>query len=73
MVMPLAVLEKSMNKRITLLLKDTRIIDGKLVGYDEFMNLVLVDVQETFNENVKKFSTIILRGSTIVSITPSEL
>ena len=41
MVMPLALLEKSMDHRISLLLKDTRVLEGKLVGYDDYMNMVL--------------------------------
>ena len=41
MVMPLHVLEKSMNKKVSLLLKDNRILEGKLVGYDDYMNIVL--------------------------------
>jgi len=57
MVMPLNVLEKSINKRISLLLKDNRILDGKLVGYDEYMNMVLEDTEETKDEQVRRIGT----------------
>ncbi|MGC8913442.1 MAG: LSM domain-containing protein, partial [Thermoplasmata archaeon] len=70
MVMPLNILEKTMNKRVGLLLKDNRIIEGKLVGYDEYMNMVLEDTEETNQGNVRKLGTIILRGNNIVTIMP---
>ncbi|MDH7507666.1 MAG: LSM domain-containing protein, partial [Candidatus Thermoplasmatota archaeon] len=41
MALPLDVLEKAMNQKLSLLLKDGRIIEGKLTGYDEYMNMVL--------------------------------
>lgn len=70
MVMPLNVLEKSMNKCISLLLKDSRILEGKLVGYDEYMNVVLEETEETFEGQVRRLGTIVLRGNNVVSISP---
>ncbi|HYS71970.1 MAG: RNA-binding protein [Methanobacteriota archaeon] len=70
MVMPLNVLEKSINKRISLLLKDNRILDGKLVGYDEYMNMVLEDTEETKDEQVRRIGTVVLRGNNVVTIVP---
>ena len=70
MVMPLNVLEKSINKRISLLLKDNRILDGKLVGYDEYMNVVLEDTEETKDEQVRRIGTVVLRGNNVVTIVP---
>ena len=69
MVLPLDVLEKSLNQKLSLLLKDGRIIDGKLTGYDEYMNMVLSDVEETFNDTKRRLGTIILRGNNVVSIS----
>ena len=70
MVMSLNVLEKFINKRISLLLKDNRILDGKLVGYDEYMNMVLEDTEETKDENVRRIGTVVLRGNNVVAIVP---
>jgi small nuclear ribonucleoprotein len=70
MVMPLELLEKTLNKRISLSLKDNRILEGKLVGYDEHMNLVLENTDEVMEGKVRKLNTVILRGSNVVSITP---
>jgi small nuclear ribonucleoprotein len=70
MVMPLSVLEKSINKRISLLLKDNRILEGKLMGYDDYMNMVLEDAEETKDELVRRIGTVVLRGNNVVTIVP---
>lgn len=70
MVMPMNVLEKAVNGRISLLLKDGRIIEGRLVGYDEYMNMVLEDAEERIDDNVRRLGTMILRGNNVVSISP---
>jgi small nuclear ribonucleoprotein len=69
MSMPLSVLEKSVNQRITLLLKDKRVLEGKLTGYDEHMNLVLDDCEETVDDTRRRLGTVVLRGSNLVSIS----
>jgi small nuclear ribonucleoprotein len=69
MSLPLDVLEKAVNQKLLLLLKDGRHIDGKLLGYDEYMNLVLDEVEETKDENKRRLGRIILRGSNVVSIS----
>ncbi len=68
--MPLHVLEKSVMRKVTLLLKDGRILEGKLTGYDEYMNMVLEDTEETHNDSLKRIGMVILRGNNIVSISP---
>ncbi len=70
MVMPLSLLEKSVNKKVSLLLKDNRMLEGTLIGYDDYLNMVLEDTQETTTEAVKRLGTVILRGNNVVSITP---
>ncbi|OGS50789.1 MAG: RNA-binding protein [Euryarchaeota archaeon RBG_16_68_12] len=70
MLMPLNVLETSINKGISLLLKDNRILDGKLVGYDDYMSMVLEDTEETKDEQVRRIGTVVLRGNNVVVIVP---
>jgi small nuclear ribonucleoprotein len=70
MVMPLSLLEKSMNKKVTLLLKDSRLLEGTLVGFDDYLNMVLEDTEETNADQVKRLGTVILRGNNVVSIAP---
>jgi small nuclear ribonucleoprotein len=70
MVMPNTLLEQSLNKRVSLMLKDGRILEGKLVGYDDYMNMVLEDTEETTQERVRRLGKVILRGNNVVSIAP---
>jgi small nuclear ribonucleoprotein len=70
MAVPLNVLEKSVNKTVSLLLKDGRILEGKLSGFDEYMNMILEDAEETKDEQVRRLGVVILRGNNIVTIVP---
>ncbi len=69
MTLPLDVLEKSVNQKLSLLLKDGRLIEGTLSGYDEYMNMVLNDVEEKNDDTKRRLGTIILRGNNVVSIS----
>ncbi len=69
MPMPLNALDKSLNRKVQLLLKDRRVLEGTLQGYDEHMNLVLEKTEETDAEGKRrKIGTIVVRGSNVVSI-----
>jgi len=68
--MPLSLLEKSVDKRVSLLLKDNRILEGTLIGFDDYLNMVLDNTEETNADQVKRLGTVILRGNNVVSITP---
>jgi small nuclear ribonucleoprotein len=68
--MPINILERNLNKRMSLLLKDGRMLEGVLIGFDEYMNMVLDDTQETKDETVKKMGKVILRGNNVVTIVP---
>lgn len=70
MVLPLHVLEKSLNKTVSLLLKDSRILKGTLVGYDDYMNMVLEGTEETQGDQVRRIGTVVLRGNNVVTIVP---
>jgi len=70
LAMPLNVLERNLNKSVTLTLKDGRTLDGKLTGFDEYMNMILEDTEETKDEQVRRVGTVVLRGNNIVTIVP---
>ena len=70
MAMPLNVLERNINRAVTLTLKDGRTLDGKLTGFDEYMNMILEDTEETKDEQVRRIGTVVLRGNNIVTIVP---
>lgn len=70
MALPLNVLEKTLNQKLSLLLKDGRVLEGRLVGFDDYMNMVLEDTEERKEEDQRRLGTVILRGNNIISISP---
>lgn len=70
MIMPMKMLEETLNKKVALLLKDNRTLEGTLSGYDEYMNLVLSEVEEFAQEVTRKLGVVIVRGSNIVRMVP---
>ena len=60
-----------MNKEVSLLLKDGRILKGKLSGYDQYMNLVIEDTREEKRDAERRLGNVVLRGNNIVSIAIS--
>ena len=69
-VMPTALLEKCVDKRISLLLKDNRILEGKLTGFDDYMNMSLEEtVERTAAQEERRLGTVVLRGNNVVSIS----
>lgn len=72
--LPLAALRKSINKKIKVWLKDGTIIEGTVISTDEVMNIMMVDARELNDEGevVRKWGTILLRGSTILMIQVFE-
>lgn len=71
MVMPVTLLEKSVDKRVSLLLKDGRVLEGRLSGFDEYMNMVLDDTVETSSDcqDGRRLGCVVLRGNNVVSIS----
>ena len=70
LALPLDVLERSLNKKMTLQLKDGRLINGTLVGFDQYMNLVLEESEEKHQDAGRRLGTVILRGNNVVTISP---
>lgn len=52
------------------MLKDNRILEGKLTGYDEYMNMVIEETEERTAEQTRRLGMVILRGNNVVSISP---
>jgi small nuclear ribonucleoprotein len=57
---PLDVLEESLGEIVTVQLKGGEIFEGELAGYDQHMNLVIEEGEDTT----------IIRGDNVVSINP---
>ena len=69
MVLPIDLLENSVNRTISLLLKDGRILEGRLSGFDQYMNVALEDTREEKGEGERRLGKVVVRGSNIVSIS----
>lgn len=65
---PTHLLERMLEQRVSLLLKDSRELEGKLRGVDEHMNLVLDDTEERTKETTRHLGRVVLRGSNVVSL-----
>jgi len=66
------VVERLLDRRVTLELKDSRVLTGKLLGADEHMNLVLDDVEERTPEVTRHLGRVVLRGSNVVTLNAPQ-
>jgi small nuclear ribonucleoprotein len=67
-VNPTHLVERLVSQRVTLVLKDSRQLTGKLLGVDEHMNLVLDETDETTPEVSRHLGRVVLRGSNVVTL-----
>ncbi len=65
---PVRLLERVLQQRVTLTLKDGRELSGRLLGVDEHMNLVLDDADETGPETLRRLGRVVLRGSNVITL-----
>ncbi len=71
---PLDVLNRALNTPVLVRLKGGREFRGVLNGYDIHMNLVLQDAEEIQNgEVVRKLGSVVIRGDTVVFVSPSQV
>jgi small nuclear ribonucleoprotein (snRNP)-like protein len=71
---PSVLLERLLAQRVTLRLKDNRILEGRLVAIDEHLNVVLEDVAESSATVNRHFPRVVLRGSNVIALhAPSGL
>jgi small nuclear ribonucleoprotein len=61
-----------MHKPVLVRLKGTKHLRGKLMAFDQHMNLVMDDTDELEGDEVtSKIGTVIVRGDNILYISPS--
>lgn len=65
---PAAFVDRLVQQRVELVLKDTRRITGRLLGADEHMNVVLDEATEAAGEAHRRLGRIIVRGSNILAL-----
>jgi small nuclear ribonucleoprotein len=65
------ILEESLGKTVLVRLKGGKSLRGKLRGFDQHLNLVLEETEDTSDtEKSKKLGSIIVRGDNVVIISP---
>jgi small nuclear ribonucleoprotein (snRNP)-like protein len=65
---PTQLLERMADRHVLLVLKDQRRLAGRLLGSDDFMNVVLDETHETRPESDRRLGRVVVRGSNVVSV-----
>jgi U6 snRNA-associated Sm-like protein LSm5 len=73
-LLPLEVIDKCVGAKITVLMSSEKEFSGKLVGFDDFVNIVLEDVEEkdTSTQKVTHRNKILLSGNHITMLIPGD-
>jgi small nuclear ribonucleoprotein len=65
------ILQESLGKTVLVRLRGGKSLRGKLRGFDQHLNLVLDETDDTTDsENIKKLGILIVRGDNVVIISP---
>ncbi len=65
------ILQDSLGKTVLVRLKGGKSMRGKLKGFDQHLNLVLEETEDTTDpEDTKKLGILIVRGDNVVIISP---
>jgi len=71
---PLDILNKALKTSVIVRIKGGREFRGILNGYDVHMNLVLQNAEEIEGGEVtKKLGSVVIRGDTVVFVSPSQI
>ena len=67
---PLAVLQKATNKLVSVRLKSEIEYRGRMSNVDPYMNVILVDAEESENgSKVANYGKVVIRGNNVLYIT----
>ncbi len=67
---PIDVLERARGKKVIVRLKNGSDITGALQAFDLHLNIWLEGAEETKNGTVTKLGSVLVRGDTIILISP---
>ena len=71
MTRPLDVLEKAKEKRVMIRLKNGAEVTGTLQAFDLHLNVWIEDAEERKEDKQVKLGTALIRGDTIIYISPA--
>ncbi|KAE8303733.1 putative U6 snRNA-associated Sm-like protein LSm3 [Giardia duodenalis] len=66
---PLYLLKTSLEDRVSVLLQNNSSITGLLASFDEHMNLILINAEETGHSLNRFFPLLVIRGDSIIFVT----
>lgn len=73
-LLPLELVDKCIGSRIWIIMKNDKEIVGTLLGFDDFVNMVIEDVTEFENtpegRRITKLDQILLNGNNITMLVP---
>ncbi|CAK7895310.1 U6 snRNA-associated Sm-like protein LSm5 [[Candida] anglica] len=71
-ILPLEVLDRSIGKKIQVLMSNDKEFHGTLIGFDDFVNMVLENVQEFDNASPsgKTIKKMLLNGGQVSMLVP---
>ncbi|KAF1354880.1 LSM domain-containing protein [Delphinella strobiligena] len=73
-LLPLELIDKCVGSRIWVIMKGDKEFSGTLLGFDDFVNMVLEDVTEyDYTGSANKMSKILLNGNNICIVRSSFL
>ena len=73
---PFDLLSFSLEEKITISLKGHKSVSGRLIAFDQHLNILLLDAEEISNLNgefSKKYSSLFVRGDNVIFVSFSSL
>lgn len=72
-ILPLEIIDKSIGHKIQVLMTNDKEFKGTLIGFDDYVNMVLENVEEFDNEGPKGkvIKKMLLNGSQVAMLIPS--
>ena len=66
---PLSVLQKATNKQVSVRLKNEIEYKGKMANVDPYMNVIIIDAEETENgSKVANYGKVVIRGNNVLYV-----
>jgi small nuclear ribonucleoprotein len=66
---PLNILQKAINKKVSVRLKNEQEYKGKMVNIDQYMNLILMNAEEYYKGTLTtNYGKVVIRGNNVLFI-----